>query len=412
MQLSSLLRKPFDELTHRPAGQIPALDALRTFAVMCVIAAHMNEAFLKGGGSPTLFSKLPVVRGGWMGVDLFFVLSGYFIGKQLWRELRNSRTVNIKRFMLRRGLRIWPLYFFFLLFAGLVLRRARFPFGIWWSDPLFITNYVNRGVVMGSWSLCTEEQFYIAAPLLLILGACYSIPVADYRRYLWGLLFVLPVIRAVTWWHATGGFAHNQDLWFPLIYSPIHTHSDGLVMGLLIANYEVTSASRSRTGFLTSPWSVPVAVVVCLGLQKLQSETFDFTGLALVFGAATWFLLYNKSRWLGFLDSGLFYVLSRLSYGMYLNHEYLHEWVAKVILHDSPLSHSLPTIHEMGAVLLLTALSAAGATVTFCLVEWPFLQLRDRLLARPAAPALIAVPAQIGAIAAPAAELAPQSAPG
>jgi peptidoglycan/LPS O-acetylase OafA/YrhL len=401
MLLKKLLRGPLEELSHRPGGQIPALDALRTFAVMCVIAAHMDKAFIESGGAATWFSKLPVVRGGWMGVDLFFVLSGYFIGKQLWREVAKSGTVNIKRFMLRRGLRIWPLYFFFLVFAGLILGRAQFPFGAWWSDPLFITNYVNRGVVMGSWSLCTEEQFYIVTPLLLILGACFSVSVFSYRRFLWALLLLLPAIRAMTWWHATGGFQHDQKLWFPLIYSPFHTHSDGLVMGLLIANYETTSASRDRSGFLTSPWALPVAIAVCLLLQKLQSETFDFTGLTLVFGAAVWFLLFNKSTWLGFLDNKIFYVLSRLSYGMYLNHEYMHDSIAQLTLRDLPLAHSLPALHEMFAVALLAAASAAVAAVTFCLIEWPFLQLRDRLLARHKVVTSTAIQTPVDSIPAP-----------
>src|SRR5262249_28669352 len=143
------VRKPLHELVHRSKGQIPALDALRTCAVLFVIFTHIAEAYVEAGGKNNLFAKLPFVRGGWMGVDLFFVLSGYFIGKQLWREMLATRTIHFTRFALRRGFRIWPLYFFFIVFAIFVLGRGNFPYSKWWSDPLFLTNYLNQGVVGG-----------------------------------------------------------------------------------------------------------------------------------------------------------------------------------------------------------------------------------------------------------------------
>jgi peptidoglycan/LPS O-acetylase OafA/YrhL len=235
-------RAALRELWQRPRGQIPALDAMRTFAVLFVIAHNFTNSYLEQGGTENVFSRLPFVRGGWIGVDLFFVLSGYLIGKQLWRELLQTQTINVSRFILRRGLRIWPLYFFFLFFVVAFLGRGSFPFGRWWTDAVFLTNYVNQGVVMGSWSLCTEEQFYVFAPMLLLLGAQRSGPIARYRRYLWALLVLLPMARAATWWWFTGGLAsHDPQLFIRVLYEPIHTHSDGLVMGLLLANFEATA---------------------------------------------------------------------------------------------------------------------------------------------------------------------------
>ena len=383
MSLLTTFKKPLHELNHRPGGQIPALDALRSFAVLCVIAAHMDKAYHHYGGMENWVSKLPVVRGGWMGVDLFFVLSGYFIGKLLWRELASIGSIRIGRFILRRGLRIWPLYFSFFIFSGFILGRAGNPPWQGWSDLVFLTNYQNHGVVMGSWSLCTEEQFYILAPLLLILGGCFCVTLAGYRRVLWSLLLILPVIRAMTWLHATGSLRlHDADLWFPRIYSPFHTHCDGLVMGMLISNFEVDGAMRNHWRLLMSSWSVPLAIAACLILQKLQRESFDFTGLTLVFGSVVWFLLLNRKSWLGFLESKAFYILSRLSYGMYLNHEYMHERIARAVVHFVPLGGTFPAFHEIVAIGLLATASAAVSVVTFCAIEHPFLQLRDRLLAK------------------------------
>jgi len=383
-----IIGKSLNELFHRPTGQIPALDALRTFAVFSVIAAHSGVEMNKYlGGIETWVYKLPFVRGGWMGVDLFFVLSGYFIGKQLWRELDRTGTVDLKRFILRRGFRIWPLYFFFFIFSGFILRNAQFPFGQGWSDILFLTNYLNHGVVLGSWSLCTEEQFYIAAPLLLVIGTSFSVSLAksSSRRILVGLLFLMPVVRAITWWIMTGSLHHNpanSELWTQVLYTPFHTHSDGLIMGMLLSNLDV--AGVFRKGLKDSRfamWSVPLAVLICIILKKLQSELFDFTGLALVFGAVVWFLLTNKKNWLSFLNGTLFYTLSRLSYGMYLNHGYMNDWVVKTVPSLCPLWTS-PALKEIVAICLLMILSATVSVTTFCAVEYPFLQLRERIIAK------------------------------
>ena len=382
-----LALNPLRDLIQRPAGQLPALDALRTLAIALVIGAHATGAYLRAGGTENLFSRLPFVRGGWIGVDLFFVLSGYFIGRQLWRELRQTGTIAFGRFAVRRGLRIWPLYFFFLGFVLLVLGRGGGPSLVGWSDVVFLTNYVNQGVVMGSWSLCTEEQFYILAPLLMIVGATRVKSLDGYRKYLVFLLVLLPAVRALTWWRLTGGFTHHeQALYYPHIYTPFHTHSDGLVMGLLLANLEAAGAGRFKTGAYASGWWVPLALLVWVGLQQVQREVFAFTGVTLVFGALVWYLLCKRPAWVGPLEHRAFYVLSRLSFGMYLNHEYLHEPTAAAA--RAALPAAVPAVaHNVVVAAVLFALSAAVSVVTFCAIEHPFLLLRERVLAarRPAA---------------------------
>jgi peptidoglycan/LPS O-acetylase OafA/YrhL len=375
------VRAPLHELLNPPKEQIPALDALRTCAVLFVIFQHVTTAYLDMGGKPNLFAKMPFVRGGFIGVDLFFVLSGYFIGKQLWREVQKTKTVSIKRFMLRRGFRIWPLYFFFL--AAVLTAAGGLPIDRWWSDVVFLTNYVKHGVVMGSWSLCTEEQFYILAPGLLLLAAPRIESIRQCRKYLIGLLILLPAIRAGIWWNYTHDMMHHEhEIFIKHIYFPIHTHADGLVMGLLLANVEVAGDDQYKRGFLTSGWCLLLSVVACLGLQKLQREVLDFTGITILFGALVWFLLSRKPAWLSFLKSRVFFVLSRLSFGMYLNHEYMHKRVAAFALAHIPFANEVPALHNIAAAAILVVLAAMVATVTFCLIEHPFLELRTAVLGK------------------------------
>jgi len=373
---------PLRDLLNPPKGQVPALDAMRTCAVAMVISQHATKAYLANGGCVNQFSNLPIVRGGWIGVDLFFVLSGYFIGKQLWREIQNTGTVSFRRFMIRRGFRIWPLYFFFLGFVLLWLGRGGGPLALGWSDAVFLTNYINRGVVMGSWSLCTEEQFYIITPLALAAGMVWIKSIRGFRRYLVGILLLLPIVRALIWWRLTGGsFRHDTTLW-PALYFPIHTHSDGLVMGLLLSNVEAADSHIYKKGFLASGWSVLAALSSCILLKLVHHEIFDFTGVTLLFGASVWYLLSTRTPWLSFLNWRIFYLISRLSYGMYLNHEYMHERVAS-FAYEHSWHQILPAALSNAAVVsILFILSACVSAVTFCMIEYPFLRLRERALAR------------------------------
>jgi len=377
ISIRSLFAGSLTELKRPPAGQIPFLDGLRSLAILLVVSGHLSADFAGRYGS-TLYSRLPFVADGWIGVDLFFVLSGFFIGGQLWKEQSRSGTVDVGRFMIRRGLRIWPLYFFvfiFVLSISVILGSPPKEYG--WSDLVFITNYVNHGLVQGSWSLCTEEQFYIVAPLAIFFFTRHLRTIGHWRPWLALALCLVPLLRATIWIHGTGSFFRHDPQLFKVLYYPSVTHCDGLIMGLLISNLWETRTRPSSK--LANPWSLFVVATLLLGvLNALQKEIFDFTALALFFGSLVWLGIQRK---LPIFNSKLFYWLSRLSYGMYLNHEYFAPWVISSIVPRLGLNHSR-LLQNLAGVILLVVLSAAVALVTFCLVEHPFLQLRKIVLGK------------------------------
>ena len=378
VSIPNLFAGSLTELKHPPAGQIPFLDGLRSIAILLVVSGHLSYDFATRYGSTT-YSRLPFVANGWIGVDLFFVLSGFFIGGQLWKEQMRRGTVDVGRFMLRRGFRIWPLYYFFfavVLSVGLILGTAPKTYG--WSDLVFLTNYVNHGIVEGSWSLCTEEQFYIVTPLAIYFFARHLRAVERCRPWLWALLCLVPLLRAAIWVHGTGHFfSHDAQLFSPIYYHSI-THCDGLIIGLIIANlWETRTEPKSK---LANPWLlVLVGTFSLAALHVLQKEIFDFSALALFFGSFVWL---GVQRRVAIFDSRLFYWISRLSFGMYLNHEYIAPLVVERILPHLGLSRSHLLANLIG-VAVLAVLSASVALVTFCLVEHPFLQLRKIVLAKP-----------------------------
>lgn len=360
-------RGAVQDLRVRPRGNVPALDVLRSIAILLVFTGHYAAEFQ---GTPRV-QALPVVHWGWTGVDLFFVLSGFLIGGQLWKELKRAGHIRIGRFLLRRGLRIWPLYYAFVVFVaaeGLFGRTMR---GMW-SDACFFSNYIY-GQIGGGWTLSTEEQFYILAPITIALFARIIKP-----KHLWilpaaGLLgLVVNRVILLSYWQAQ--YLDASYMRFALI-TPLYTHADGLGVGLLLAWFavfrpELIASKRLRLSVCGG------MLVVGTALYYLSHYIFCYTTLGLIFGAAAlWGLgLQRTPRPLGWHG---FYIISRLSFGMYLNQFGLLERLSSLLL-PLRVKGGEAAFWMLYAVCLLA--SIAIAFVTFQMVEWPFLQLRARWL--------------------------------
>ncbi len=382
VRVAGLFRGGMRELMVPTERRMPFLDLLRSIAVLLVVNGHMGGVFTRTYGA-TAYTRFILTRGGWMGVDLFFVLSGYFIGSQLWRELGRTGTISYKNFVIRRGLRIWPLYYFlfiviFLFVPGLAARKE---YG--WTDLIFITNYLNHGIVLGSWSLASEEQFYLITPLALLLIGRRTM-----RKYRWGLgaLFGLVlVVRTLTYMAYAGHFFGKHPAAFDKVYYPFHTHCDGLIAGLIVANL-VVSKERVK-GLLARPGLLVVLSFLLLcALMKVQGNIFEFSGLAIFFASVVWWGVSTETKW---FSQHIFYLISRLSFGMYLNHEWFAPTLARRVLPALGLMHFGLIPAEAAGFVLLALTSMAVAAVTFCLIEHPFLMLRTALL-RKATPHLTA----------------------
>jgi peptidoglycan/LPS O-acetylase OafA/YrhL len=376
-EISRHIRHGLMELRSRPVSQVPFLDFLRSIAVVSVMIAHTDQAFIRLFGK-TPISRIPMVNGGgFIGIELFFVLSGFLIGSQIWKEQSRTGTVRVKDFILRRGFRIWPLYFSMFV---LVVLCGRATSDHWWSDLVFLTNYSNHGVVLGSWSLCTEEQFYILAPLLVMFLARRRAHPGIYQMLILGAFLALPLIRGAEWVSRTGSFySHNPQTFAPM-YQNFHTHADGLLIGLLIANL---IAYRSESiKFLRSSGMVFVALFIFFFLRQIQHEIFMLTGLSILCGSFMLWGLHSSSKLIKYTDAKIFYWISRLSYGMYLNHEYMHVRLVRTFAGVFGSLHYGHVLGELSAMFALVLFSMAVALITFCLVERPFLEMRATYFGR------------------------------
>ncbi len=226
---------------HLPAqtSHAPGLDSLRSLAIVSVIAYHLHAYH----ESTVPAFLVPIVRNGWMGVDLFFVLSGYLIASQLFRPYRNNERPSLLRFYRNRLLRILPAY--------LVVLALYFFIRAWpeddrlapaWQYLTFTFNlFADLSRYQGFshvWSLCVEEHFYLFLPLIVIL-------LMRKRSPRWTLAIIAAVllagmaIRGYFWIHlirpiladdGNYGFVFMEHL-----YYPTYSRLDGLLAGVTLA---------------------------------------------------------------------------------------------------------------------------------------------------------------------------------
>ena len=159
-------------LLARPANRLAPLDGLRAIAVLWVVAFHGVLFFGPHVAAPALAALVTrpwahAALQGDLGVDLFFVLSGFLIARMLLDERAEAGSIRLGRFWARRALRLMPAYW-----AALALVALLFPVNreTAWTNVLYLNNFVSFDhAFMGwAWSLAIEEQFYLLAPLLLL----------------------------------------------------------------------------------------------------------------------------------------------------------------------------------------------------------------------------------------------------
>lgn len=202
------------------------LDLLRGLAITLVLIRHFPTKVT--ADEPGIYRLFQM---GWAGVDLFFVLSGFLIAGLLFTELGRTGTLRIKRFLLRRGLKIWPSYF--VLYVGWVVVRGgaelargnQFDFVGMWPNFVFIQNYADLAIRWPhSWSLAIEEHFYLCLPFLLLFLTRTK------PRARWTPVVLLALIVIVL-----GLRLCNTSQDWADYYYPTHLRADSLLFGVLLA---------------------------------------------------------------------------------------------------------------------------------------------------------------------------------
>lgn len=171
-QVRAATQQP-DFETYRSTRRFANLDGLRFICIALVLWHHANPL---GDSSFNVFGR------GFLGVDFFFVLSGFLITTLLLREIDTRGSFSLRNFYLRRIIRIIPVYFFVVTMVGIyyVLVKGQSEYlELWPYYYLFLSNFLTEHIPLLSitWSLSVEEQYYMIWPLiLLLLPVRYLVP--------------------------------------------------------------------------------------------------------------------------------------------------------------------------------------------------------------------------------------------
>jgi peptidoglycan/LPS O-acetylase OafA/YrhL len=377
----------------RGGEAIPELDGLRALAILFVLFRHgvrpfwtEGEALLPVGGWD---AGIPLING-WVGVDLFFVLSGFLITHHICgRYRRRDGRIDFRDYLWRRVLRIVPAYYVVLLVValGLVpylqiepgLMALRIGYHL-----LFLQDYLPSNILATFWSLGVEEKFYLLSPLLLVAVFRLRRPAQQYAAI--AALAALPfVIRLLIDLGSVGTI--DYVTFFKLYRCPFHASYEGLAVGMLCAllyrdreALRWTADRRIAQGLF---WLGAAIFAGTIGFVPLLDsiEFFDKVPLQslLSIGAGALLLgLVLKGGPGRLFRSRSALVVSRLAYCLYLVHLALLPAV-QVFCESQPWFADLSRGAQFLVFLPPYLLAATAAALLLHYgVEKPFLLLRER----------------------------------
>ncbi len=341
------------------------LDLLRFLGVILVMFRHLDIY------GDNVF--LPVFRtiaiGGWIGVDLFFVLSGFLVSGLIFNEFKSQSSFDPKRFLIRRGLKIYPAYYLFLAISftsRLILTPTHTDYnsveGLL-NESIFVSNYFRYNNPW-LWSICVEEHFYLLLAVLLFLLiklkklSLPALTIAYIIFLVGGLYFRLQ------------NYYHYTDYNFDRDYSRSHFRFDSLFFGVLLSYLWNFKPSYIKKIVLGNKIGVYISIII-LSINFLfpisdnrWTSVINLSLNPICFGyLLVYFLEYKKENKLSSFN--FLAILGKYSYCIYLFHGFINDIVKHFF-------------SGYMYYLLYFSLTFIIGIVMSKVVEYPILKYRDK----------------------------------
>jgi peptidoglycan/LPS O-acetylase OafA/YrhL len=360
---------------------MPELDSLRGIAILGVVFLH--GFFWPYAGfhfSRTARVFLNLTQPGWLGVNLFFVLSGFLITGILLDS--KTRLDYYRRFYTRRALRILPAYYSLLALLGILGQAGTAYLSLGFIYLANVTVFFGVAQAYGPlWSLAVEEHFYLFWPTVVHRLSRRGLGVLAL-----GICIVVPILRGASFslGHTTG---LGDYTWFVV---------DGLASGALVALFLRSNITRSNVtracvallslgilaGILGAPWGI-------MTRNRLLGATLQHTVISILFsGVLLLCLLMGTGSWKKLINNSALQFFGYISYGLYLIHllifrlydYFCHRFAASL----------LPRSDHFGLIVVRFVIAGSAAVLLAYLsrvhFEERFLVLKDRFAATPTGP--------------------------
>ncbi|HUR65405.1 MAG TPA: acyltransferase [Chitinophagaceae bacterium] len=351
----------------------PALDGLRGVAILLVVFLHnfgfMNYFFF-----------------GWLGVDLFFVLSGFLITELLLKTV--GQPGFLKNFYMRRLLRIFPLFYLVLIICLFILpniKSLNINAGYYTQNQFWLWTYLQNWlyvfkepygdkILLHTWSLAVEEQFYLVWPLLILLirKPKYLLMIIT------TILIIVGIARYAIWSYKA------EDLAYSSLYT--FTRIDGLCIGAMVALLQ-----KINPGFLKkyTIYIVLLMAAINFGFYFINDRSgftlpylafVGYTTFAVLFGILLYEAIRGESKIIQFLlDNRPLKFFGKISYGLYVYH-----WPVYILLFDFTrnwitnkdiISYK---IAEACSGVFVTLIAIIISVLSYHYFEKPFLKLKAK----------------------------------
>jgi peptidoglycan/LPS O-acetylase OafA/YrhL len=364
-------------------GRYPVLDALRALAIVLVLARHWAVASQNTFGIAPGGPLATLAANGWIGVDLFFVLSGFLISTHFVGPHASAfGEAAVLNFYRRRAFRTLPLYWGIIVLCWL---SAPWKLGTEFSPLsfathlLFMQDYLGSDVMVTLWSLAVEEKFYLTAPPLLFLltrlgsrAACALLAVAM-GLLCWSMLA-----------NARGVPPGEYSAFFWTVRAPFHHAVLAILAGVLVAIQHGTSSARRAP---------PSLFLALAALLLLLHSCRDWLGQG-DWPAVCWVIALSSCLFALLVRCGLavncwqpafgaarpLRYIAKLSYALYLVHYPLIGPATQLCQRlFGATQQQAPALASLLFLVIYSGMSWAAAWLLHIALEKPFLLLRDRL---------------------------------
>ena len=293
----------------------PSLNGLRAISILLVLIHHLSgqeHLFLGYDKNKWIFPLISFLQDGQLGVNVFFVISGFLITSLMLNEESTTGTISLRNFYIRRTLRIFPAYYCLLLvYFILQLLHIIYISDVSWVTAITYTKYFNWSLdwyTGHGWSLSIEEHFYLFWPLILIYGRKYRKTAAIV------LILTVPVIRVVLYFHPIS--------WINEL--TIFTRIDSIATGSLFAFCKDEIIEKIQTHWKKVFYG---SIMIIFLLPHLSHLGIIFIATGSTHGSIANFaiallMFYSifgpNEIWYKFLNSKVMNTIGLLSYSIYL----------------------------------------------------------------------------------------------